>query len=153
SLAAVPVNQPPVNTVPPPQSTNEDTNLVFSTAGGNPISIADPDAGSNPVQVTLSVTNGVLSLSGTSGLTFTTGDGTLDATMIFTGTIANINTALAGLTYVPTTNFNGSSTLTITTNDQGNTGTGGAQSDTDTVAITVSAVNDAPVNSVPGAQS
>src|SRR5438309_1505425 len=73
--------------------------------------------------------------------------------MTFTGTIANINTALAGLTYIPTADFNGSATLSITTDDQGNTGTGGNKTDTDNVAITVSAVNDAPVNSVPGAQT
>ena len=38
-----------------------------------------------------------------------------------------------------------SRTLTIVTNDQGNTGSGGALADTDTVGITVNAVNDAPV--------
>src|SRR5207253_1406703 len=40
----------------------------------------------------------------------------------------------------------------IVTNDQGNTGSGGPLSDTDTVNITVNPVNDAPVNTVPGAQ-
>src|SRR5207248_2052184 len=84
---------------------------------------------------------------------FTTGDGTADAAMVFTGTLASVNAALVGLTYLPAQDFNGPATLTITTDDQGNTGTGGAKSDTDTVAITVNAVNDAPVNSVPGAQS
>ena len=44
-------------------------------------------------------------------------------------------------------------TLTLTTDDQGNTGSGGALADTDTVGITVNAVNDAPLNSVPAAQS
>ena len=43
-------------------------------------------------------------------------------------------------------NFNGADTLTVTTSD-------GALSDTDTVAITVNSVNDAPVNTVPGAQT
>src|SRR5207253_286206 len=55
--------------------------------------------------------------------------------------------------YSPAANFNGSDTLTLTTDDQGNTGSGGAKSDTDTVALTIYAVNDAPVNSVPGGQS
>ncbi|MCS6852422.1 MAG: cadherin-like domain-containing protein, partial [Gemmataceae bacterium] len=142
-------NQPPVNTVPGPQSTNEDTSLTFTGT----ISIADPDAGSNPVQVTLTVTNGVLTLSGTTGLTFSVGDGTADATMTFTGTMANINAALNGMFYTPTADFSGTAVLTITTNDQGNTGTGGPWSDTDTVTITVNAVNDAPVNTVPGPQS
>ena len=99
------------------------------------------------VQVTLAVTNGVLTLAGTSGLTVS-GNGT--GTVTVTGTLANINTALNGLVFQPTGNFNGAANLTVTTNDQGNTGSGGALSDTDTVAITVNAVNDAPVNTVPG---
>ena len=55
--------------------------------------------------------------------------------------------------FAPTANYNGAASLQIVTNDQGNTGSGGALSDTDTVAITVNAVNDAPVNTVPGPQS
>ena len=141
---AVAVNQAPVNSVPGAQTTNEETAKVFSTANGNVISISDADAGTNPVQVTLSATNGTISLSGTTGLVFTTGDGTTDPTITFTGTISAINTALAGLSYNPILNFNGSAGLTITTNDQGFTGSGGAKSDTDLVAITVTAVNDAP---------
>src|SRR5437764_1420343 len=43
--------------------------------------------------------------------------------------------------------------MTVLTSDQGHTGSGGTLSDTDTVAITVTAVNDAPVNVVPAAQS
>ena len=52
--------------------------------------------------------------------------------------MANINAALAGLSYQPTSNYQGSDSLTIVTNDQGNTGSGGPLSDTDTVNITVS---------------
>ena len=141
---AVAVNQAPVNSVPGAQTTNEDTAKVFSTANGNLISISDADAGTNPVQVTLTATSGTISLSGTTGLVFATGDGTTDVTMTFTGTISAINTALAGLSYNPTLNFNGSAGLTITTNDQGFSGSGGAKSDTDSVAITVTPVNDAP---------
>ena len=126
---------------------------MFNLANGNRIQIADADALSASVQVTLSVSNGVLTLGGTAGLSFTTGDGNNDATLVFTGTVANINTALATLTYTPTSNYNGADTLSIVTNDLGNSGTGGARSDSDTVAITVNAVNDAPVNTVPGAQT
>ncbi|MFO0701136.1 MAG: DUF4347 domain-containing protein, partial [Nitrospira sp.] len=110
-------NDPPVNTVPGAQSTNEDTNRVFSTGNGNQISISDLDAGSSAVEVTVSVTNGALTLSGTSGLTFTTGDGTSDTTMTFRGTVTNINTALNGLIYSPTSNYSGGATLTITSRD------------------------------------
>ena len=147
------INVAPVNTVPAAQNVNEDTALVFSAAGGNAISISDSDAGSGSVQVTLTGTNGVVTLSGISGLTFNSGDGTGDATMTFTGTIANINSALNGLSFSPTAGYSGAASLQIVTNDQGNLGTGGAKSDTDTVNITVAPVNDAPVNSVPGPQS
>src|SRR5439155_1726460 len=112
-------NQPPVNSVPGTQSMNEDATLVFSVANSNLISISDPDAATGALQVTLTVTNGTLSLSGTTGLNFTGGDGTADAAMTFTGTLANINTALSGMSFTPTANFSGSSTLSITTNDQG----------------------------------
>src|SRR5262249_26784519 len=65
------------------------------------------------------------------------GDGTADPTMTFTGTIAGVNTALQGMQYIPTNGFSGAATLTILTNDQGNTGSGGALTDTDVVNITV----------------
>ena len=104
-------------------------------------------------EVTVAVTNGLLTLGQTTGLTFTAGDGTSDATMTFTGSAADINAALDGLIYAPTGDYNGPATLTITTDDQGNNGSGGALTDTDTVAITVNAVNDAPINAVPGGQT
>jgi hypothetical protein len=119
---------------------NEDGTLTFSSANGNAISIADVDAGSSNVQVTLTVGSGALTLAGTTGLTVS-GNGT--ATVTVTGTLANINTALNGLTYAPG-NFNGSATLTVTTSDLGNPGSGGAKTDVDTVAIAVSSINDAP---------
>ena len=145
------VNDAPVNSVPGAQATNEDTALVFSAGNGNQVQVADADAGSSAMQVTLSITNGTLTLAGTAGLTFTTGDGTADTDLVFTGTRTDINNALSTLTYNPTSNYSGSAVLTLTTSDQGNTGTGGTLTDTDTVNITVNAVNDAPTvaNSIP----
>ena len=126
----------PMNTVPGTQTVDQDTNLTFSTGSGNAISVADLDATSGTV--TLSVTNGTLTLSQTTGLTFTTGDGTADATMTFSGTLADINAALNGLVYTPTALYVGGSTLTITSSTQGSIGVGGGtQTDTDTVAINV----------------
>src|SRR6185295_2924640 len=81
------------------------------------------------------------------------GDGTADALMRFRGSLTNVNAALSGLSFLPTLNYVGPDTVTVTTHDLGNFGTGGALTDTDTVAITVNAVNDAPVNTVPGPQS
>lgn len=147
------INDAPIVSVPGTQSTDEDSTLTFSTANSNLISISDLDAGSNAVQVTLSVTQGKASLSSTTGLTFSVGDGTSDATMIFTGSISNINAALNGLAYAPNANFNGPALLSIDVDDQGNSGSGGSLTDSDTVTINVNAVNDAPTVSVPGTQS
>ena len=95
-------------------------------------------AGGNAIQVTLTATNGTLNLSGTKGLTFTPpADGTADASMTFTGALTDINAALEGATFVATPGFSGSASVQIVTDDQGNTGTGGALSDSDTVSITV----------------
>jgi hypothetical protein len=143
TINVAPVNDAPVNTVPAAQTVNEDTPLVFT--GANAISISDVDANGGNETVTLSVASGALTLNGTAGLAFTVGDGTADSTMTFSGTVAAINTALNGLAYQGNLNFNGSDTLNITTNDNGNTGSGGALSDTDPVTINVTAVNDAPV--------
>ncbi len=116
------------------------------------VSIADVDAVSGELLVTLGVSNGTLTMSTLTGLTFTVGDGTADAAMTFTGTLTDINNALASLSYDPALNFNGNDTLNITVDDQGNTG-GGPLGDSDSLTIVVLPVNDAPVNTVPGPQS
>ena len=54
---------------------------------------------------------------------------------------------------MPVADFNGAVTLTLTTDDGGNTGAGGAQTDVDTSTITVVAVNDAPVSTLPPSYS
>ncbi len=131
------VNDAPVNTVPAAQSVYQDFPLVFTTANGNAISIGDVDAGSGNLQVTLSASNGSLSLSGIAGLSFTSGSGSDDASMTFSGSLAAINAALQGMTFTPTTSFTGAASLQIQTSDLGNTGSGGVQTDTDSVTIRV----------------
>jgi large repetitive protein len=145
------VNDAPINTVPGAQVTNEDTALVFSSGNSNQIQIDDVDVASADLEITLSVTNGTLTLAGTTGLVFTTGDGTTDSTMVFRGTQADINVALATLTFNPTANYSGGAVLSITTSDLGSTGTGGTLTDTDTINITINSVNDAPTiaNAIP----
>ena len=135
-------NDGPVNTVPGAQTVAEDAAIVFNSASGNAISVSDVDVGAGNQTVTLAGTNGALTLAGTAGLSFSVGDGTADTTMTFSGTVDAINIALNGLNYAPTANFHGGTTLTITTNDD--TG-GGSLSDTKTVAITVTPVEDNPV--------
>lgn len=141
TLTVTAVNDAPVNSIPTAQSVDQDASLIFSSGNGNQISIGDVDAGANSVEVTLSATNGVLTLAGTVGLSFTTGDGTADSSVVFSGSITDINTALATLTYSPTSGYNGAAVLTITTSDLGSSGSGGTQTDTDTVNITVNSLN------------
>ncbi len=140
-IAVTGVNDAPVNSVPGAQVTNQDTPLVFSSANGNVISISDVDAGSNSVQATVEAANGTLTLNGVGGLTFTVGDGINDGFMTFTGTLADINAALDGLTFDPTPGFTGSAGVRIAVDDLGHSASGGPQTDADQVDITVDAIN------------
>ena len=133
-VTVVAVNDPPINTVPAAQTVAEDTTLPI--AG---VSVADSD--SSALTTTLSVAHGILNVTAGPGVT---GNGTASVTI--TGTAAEINTALAGLAYTGNLDFNGADTLTVATSDATATAT-------DTIAITVNPVNDAPINTVPGAQS
>ncbi len=137
------------------QTVNEDTDLVFSTANGNRITIADIDhQENNPtgvVRATLAVSDGTLTLNGTTGLTSVSGDGT--ATVQVEGSTTNINTAFNGLAYRGTSGFNGADLLTATLNDLGNTGVGGGGNISMNVTLNVSAINNAPTITVPGAQN
>jgi choice-of-anchor C domain-containing protein len=101
--------------IPTSITATEDTNVVFSTGNGNAITVGDPD-GVNQ-QITLSVPNGRLTLASVTGLTFTSGDGTNDELMTFSGSIANINTALNGLTFAPTSDFNGATSIRVVSRD------------------------------------
>lgn len=150
NVAPTTPNLAPANSLPAgPLLVQEDIGLTIPG-----VSLADPDAGTAPVIVTLSVTAGTLRVPTniTSGLTGTQVSGNNSNQITLTGSIAQINTTLAsaqGLIYQANANYSGSDTLTMVSNDQGNLGTGGALSDTDSLEITVSAVNDSPVNSVP----
>lgn len=140
------VNNAPVNTVPGAQTTAEDTAKAISG-----ISIADIDASETvnaTMEVDLTVQNGVINLGTLPGGLVVNGNGS--AAVNLQGSRADINTALSDLTYTPALNYVGSDTFRIITNDRGNTGSGGAKTDNDTVAITVTAVNDAPTLTVPG---
>ena len=103
-------DEPVTNNVPGAQATDEDLTFTFNSANGNLISISD-DAG-EILTVTLSVDNGILNISQTTGLTFTSGaNGT--TTMTVTGSVEDINAALDGLQYAPTADYAGTDTLTI----------------------------------------
>jgi predicted extracellular nuclease/2',3'-cyclic-nucleotide 2'-phosphodiesterase (5'-nucleotidase family)/Ca2+-binding RTX toxin-like protein len=102
------------------------------------ISISDIDAGETPnaiVQVTLTATKGVLTLGTTIGIT----GATTGSNITFSGAIANINAALATLSYKGNPNVFGlgADSIVLTVNDQGNTGNGGALTDSKTIALNI----------------
>ncbi len=134
------VNNPPSITRPATISVDEEATLGFT--GGNTISITDTDAfGAGSEKVTLSVLHGTVTANGQTGSTVT-----------LTGTLSQINGWLGAMTYKGNTDYNGADTLTIASDDQGNTGAG-TGTDTKTVAITVNPVNDTPTITVPGTQT
>ncbi|MEG0009603.1 MAG: type I secretion C-terminal target domain-containing protein, partial [Aeromonas sp.] len=138
-----PVNDAPVNVLPSdPQVAQEDQPFVI-----HGLQVSDVDAGSSPLTVTLSVLHGTLNLVAGNGVTVT-GNGT--GSLVLSGSQDAINALLnGGVTYQGEQDFNGQDALTMVTNDNGSTGNGGAQSDTDVLPIEVEAVNDAPVNQAP----
>ena len=145
NITVAPFNEAPTTTMPSAVTVAED-----STANvlGNP-SVADSDAGSATVKVTLSVLKGTVTLSGLSGLTDAASGGAAlssatFASQTFYGSMSAINTALTGLKYAPTANYFGADTLTLVVDDLGNA-TPPAKTATGTQSITVTNVPDAPV--------
>ena len=142
TITIAPVNDAPINTVPGAQTTVVSTPIDFTG-----ISIADVDAGASVLESVISTTVGTLTATPGSGATVT-GDNSNSVTIA--GTLTQINAALNGLDFNPG-GTPGSATITLTTDDQGNTGVGGAQTDTDAIAVTISPPNAIPVVDLNGA--
>jgi hypothetical protein len=123
------VNDAPVLSVPGAQVV---TSPALTLSGVN---LSDLDAGNSPLQITLSAQNGVLSLASLAGISFTTGDGTQDSSMTFSGGLIAINNALSALVYSSNSEYYGSDTLTFTASDLGNTGSGGALTTSRTIDL------------------
>jgi VCBS repeat-containing protein len=147
-------NDAPVNTLPDTRNGQEDVALAIAGISVADIDVdRDPNVNDRNITVTLQVTKGTLLLG--AAVPGVTVGGANSATLTLTGTLANVNTALAGLFYLGNANFNGTDTLTVTSNDQGNYGDangdglpGGADdalTDVDSLQIILAAVNDAPV--------
>ena len=151
-----PVNSAPTVGSPVSVSISEDSTSVFSGT----VTVSDSIDGNFGIeQISLTVSHGSLSLNGGAlgGLSSVSGNGT--GAVSFQGTISALNSALNGLTYTPTGDFNGSDVLIVTINDEGNDDTSVvAPSPSDAKALTatskttilISAVNDAPINKFNG---
>ncbi len=158
----VPVNDAPTSSGPASVAATEDT--VFHFTGANTLSIADADARNGPLKVTLSIGQGTLLLGTTTGITFSAGANG-SGSMEIVGTLAELNAALASLSYTPVADANAlnvsasARTLHFDVNDQGY-GEDGApgtplSAATRDIVIDIAAVNDTPtldVDAAPGVQ-
>ncbi|MDA1275554.1 MAG: immunoglobulin domain-containing protein [Verrucomicrobia bacterium] len=137
TVIAVAANSAPILSLPSGLTVAEDSPLAVSGIG-----IQDADSGAGTLQITLSLSNGQLSISGGDAGVTVSGNGS--GSMALTGKLSELNAALQSITYRGQTNFFGSVSLSGSVNDQGNTGGGGALSDTKQVSIQITPVNDLP---------
>ena len=146
SLASFGAYSPPSASAPPTGSLNENSSLSFSSANSDAISITDAATGTNADSLTLSVSQGTLTLASTTGLSFTAGaNGSSSFTV--SGTVTNLDSALDGLVYQPTTLYVGAGSLAASVSDPIDN-----LSASTSVSITVAALN-APAISAPGSGS
>lgn len=140
-----PVNDPPVLSVPSSIAVVEDTPSPLTG-----ISVSDVDAGAGNIQVTFATPAGT-QVTATSGGGVTVG-GPNAHTRVLTGSVANINAFIAAgnVRFRTALNDTAPVTLTVTADDQGRTGSGGALSDSETTTLTVTGANDDPVIALPG---
>ncbi len=125
-----PVNTVPADTAVPTAFSNTDTAI-------SGFSIADVDGESGVETTTLSVAHGTVAVTLAGGATISAG-ANASSTLTISGTIAQINATLANnVTYHSTDGFTGTDSLTVLTNDQSHTGTGGPLTATSTVHIGV----------------
>jgi len=117
----------------PASGSSFSTGLTFSAANGNALTVGDVDAGSAIVQLTLTATDGKMNLGDTSGVTIVSGSANDSTYVVATGRIADLNAALEGLNFVPSSEH---STLQVQVDDLGNSGQGSAYTASKTVAIT-----------------
>lgn len=147
-----PVNDPPVVTLPPAVTTEPGTPVAI--AG----SVADPDVGAGMMELEIDVS--AIGGSVTADGTFSWPHGADVTSDVFVGTLDELNSALADLSFTPAAGQTGVARLVVEVDDQGNTGTGGALSHTVFTLITVAAegdddpeANDPPVLTLPASLS
>jgi len=105
--------------------------------------VADADAadGANQIQVTVESVNGTIDVSSGTGAAIT---GDQSKSITITGTPAQVSASLSNMTFTPDAGFVGTETVTITADDLGNSGSGGALTDVQTFTILVVEPNVAP---------
>ncbi|WJR76000.1 VCBS domain-containing protein [Bradyrhizobium sp. NP1] len=142
AIAVNPVAEPPTASAPEALTLNEDATGV-AVAG---VKVGPPaEDNDDTVSATLTVSHGTLHVGSPGGVMMSGDD---SATLTLSGSAAAVNTLLAGLTYAPTNEYEGSDTLhlSVTSSDGSNTYPTAATAST---AITVRPVADPPTASAP----
>ncbi|WP_426419257.1 VCBS domain-containing protein [Bradyrhizobium genosp. A] len=142
AITVNPVAAPPTASAPATLTLNEDaTGVAVVGVGVGPLAEDNDDT----VSATLKVSHGTLHVGSLSGVTVTGDD---SATLTVSGSAAAVNGLLAGLTYTPTSEYEGSDilNLSVTSSDGANTNPTAATAST---AITVNSVAAPPTASAP----
>jgi Kelch motif len=98
---------------PSTEGLNENSKLTFPSGA---FSLSDVNASGSSDSLTLSVSSGTLTLGSLSGLTFSSGSNG-SSSMTVKGTLINLNAALNGLVYSPTTGYSGHDALKLSLSD------------------------------------
>ena len=135
------VNERPTGKLVSGLVTDEDVALVLRSAGGQAMSVADPDRTATAVRVALSVSSGTLTIPRRGGLSFELGDGSAADRLTFSGSLADVTADLHGAVFTPAADAYGIVTLTLGVSDPDVRNL----SETSDTTIVVRPVNDPPV--------
>jgi len=116
-VTVAPVAEPPTARAPATLTLSEDaTGVAVAGVSVGPLAEGNDDT----VSATLTVSHGTLHVASLSGVTVTGND---CATLTLSGSVAAVNSLLAGLTYTPADEYEGSDTLhlSVTSRDGSNT--------------------------------
>ncbi len=149
-ITITPATAAPSLWIPEGLSTLQDTPLVLSQSDGSGITLNDADASAGADQLALTATGGTLTLASTAGLNFSQGAGTNDGNVTFSGTVADLNAALDGLIFKPSTGYTGPATIQVYFADLDDANGATPLIANGTVAINIAPVNHAPVLSQDG---
>ncbi|PKU25885.1 Ig-like domain-containing protein [Telmatospirillum siberiense] len=131
SVTVTAVNDAPAISLPGSLSVSDTQAHALPTA----IQISDADARGGTETITITAAQGGILRIGATGAGLTvSGNGSSAITL--SGSLSALNGALTGLTYQALSTAQGSDTLTVTVNDQGNSG-GPAQTASGSIAVTV----------------
>ena len=134
----IPVNAPPINTVPAAQTTFLDTAKLFSDVGGNQVKVGDVDT--PIVTATLTASNGMTIAASPHQGVMISNNGT--SKVLIVGSPENVNRAMNGMRIAPASGFSGTATVTLRTSD-------GLNVDEDSFSIVVSGTAPPPVAQAP----